>query len=428
MRTALVLGGGGARGSYQIGVWQALIELDIKIDIVTGTSVGALNSALIAMGDFENALTLWKSIKTSVILDTDIDEKLPQKQKIHALIRQFIVDYTRQGGTDAYPLKKLIDQYSDEVKIRNSPVDCGIVVFDKKTLKPLQLFKEEIEEGKLNDYLLASSSLFPLMKSCKIGEIDFIDGGYYDNIPVELAMKKNADRVIAVDLDAIGMVRKHTFEDVENLTFIKSYWQLGTLLIFDNEQIMQNIRLGYLDTMKTFGAFEGIAYTFIKDEIKADIRKNRDVIKKLNDTLDVKYARKSGVKEDMFHVNISLYLKRKYKRDVDSHYATFFQACMESAGEILDIDFTKIYSVERFKCAIIEKINQLEIPLLSDSETNNPKNLKQALSLLDKKVRMVYLATIMKKEIYSAVTVDLLGLSLLLPDEFLGAYYIALLD
>ena len=43
---ALVLSGGGAKGSYQLGVWKALRELNIKFDIITGTSVGALNGAL----------------------------------------------------------------------------------------------------------------------------------------------------------------------------------------------------------------------------------------------------------------------------------------------------------------------------------------------------------------------------------------------
>lgn len=37
-KTALVLGGGGARGAYEVGVWQALCELDVPVDIVTGTS------------------------------------------------------------------------------------------------------------------------------------------------------------------------------------------------------------------------------------------------------------------------------------------------------------------------------------------------------------------------------------------------------
>lgn len=46
MKRAIVLSGGGARGAYQIGVWKALRELNIKYDIITGTSVGALNGAL----------------------------------------------------------------------------------------------------------------------------------------------------------------------------------------------------------------------------------------------------------------------------------------------------------------------------------------------------------------------------------------------
>ena len=46
MKRALVLSGGGGRGSYQIGVWKALRDLGIKFDIITGTSVGALNGAL----------------------------------------------------------------------------------------------------------------------------------------------------------------------------------------------------------------------------------------------------------------------------------------------------------------------------------------------------------------------------------------------
>ncbi len=51
----IVLDGGGARGAYQIGAWKALKEAGIKINAVAGTSVGALNGALICMDDVENA-------------------------------------------------------------------------------------------------------------------------------------------------------------------------------------------------------------------------------------------------------------------------------------------------------------------------------------------------------------------------------------
>ena len=46
---ALVLAGGGARGSYQVGVWRALIELGWRPQIITGTSVGSLNGAMFAL-------------------------------------------------------------------------------------------------------------------------------------------------------------------------------------------------------------------------------------------------------------------------------------------------------------------------------------------------------------------------------------------
>ena len=52
---SLVLDGGGARGAYQIGAWKALVEAGVKINAVAGTSVGALNGALICMGNVELA-------------------------------------------------------------------------------------------------------------------------------------------------------------------------------------------------------------------------------------------------------------------------------------------------------------------------------------------------------------------------------------
>ena len=55
----IVLEGGGARGSYQIGAWKALREAGIKIRGIAGASVGALNGALICMDDLEKAEEIW---------------------------------------------------------------------------------------------------------------------------------------------------------------------------------------------------------------------------------------------------------------------------------------------------------------------------------------------------------------------------------
>ena len=56
-KTAVVLAGGGSRGAYQIGVWKALRELGIEYQLVTGTSVGALNGVLMVQGDFSPPIT-----------------------------------------------------------------------------------------------------------------------------------------------------------------------------------------------------------------------------------------------------------------------------------------------------------------------------------------------------------------------------------
>ena len=74
----LVLEGGGAKGAYQIGAWKALKEAGVKIRGVSGTSVGALNGALICMDDLEKAENLWRNISYSQIMNVD-DELLRQE-------------------------------------------------------------------------------------------------------------------------------------------------------------------------------------------------------------------------------------------------------------------------------------------------------------------------------------------------------------
>lgn len=73
----LVFDGGGARGAYQIGAWKALEEVGIKIQAVAGTSVGALNGALVCMGNLEQAENIWKKMTFSQVMDVD-DEKMEE--------------------------------------------------------------------------------------------------------------------------------------------------------------------------------------------------------------------------------------------------------------------------------------------------------------------------------------------------------------
>ena len=69
--TALVLGGGGAKGAYEIGAIDALESLGIRALSVYGTSVGALNAAMYAQGSMETAQELWNSIRLSDVVSEE---------------------------------------------------------------------------------------------------------------------------------------------------------------------------------------------------------------------------------------------------------------------------------------------------------------------------------------------------------------------
>jgi len=73
----LVLEGGGAKGSYQIGAYEAIFQCGLEVNAISGTSIGAINGAMIAQGDFPLCKSLWEDISYSKIIvasDEDIRE------------------------------------------------------------------------------------------------------------------------------------------------------------------------------------------------------------------------------------------------------------------------------------------------------------------------------------------------------------------
>ena len=64
----LVLEGGGSRGSYEIGACKAICELGLEISYVAGTSVGALNGAMVVQGDVDRAYEIWHDINPGSVI------------------------------------------------------------------------------------------------------------------------------------------------------------------------------------------------------------------------------------------------------------------------------------------------------------------------------------------------------------------------
>ena len=272
-KLALVLAGGGARGAYEVGVWQAMSELGMEIDIVTGSSVGSINGAMVCQGDLELSLKMWKEMETHKVFD------------VHEGFQNF--DYAKEiilnKGAGSTRLNELLDKYVDEEKIRASSIDYGLTTVELKTLKQHFLFREDIKEGQLVDYILASSSAFPVIHAHEIDGVEYIDGGYADVMPIDMAIKKGATKVIAVRLHGLGFEKKPTNTENVDITIIDPKWDLGETLIFDVDNAKKIMRLGYLDAMKSFGIFDGNYYTFAKDTFSKTEMKMADACAKLFD-------------------------------------------------------------------------------------------------------------------------------------------------
>ena len=247
----LVLAGGGAKGSYQVGVYQALMELGWLPDVITGASVGSLNAALFVMGKVNEAADLWRSLDNHGVLELP-EGKTPEE------LRDFLLETLRGGGLNTEPLGQTIDQYMDENAIRASHIKYGLVITEMNTLRSVQCTLDDIPQGQLKDYMLASSACFPALRPYEIDGVKYIDGGWRDNMPLELATKMGATELIGVDVDGVGLTRP-------NLTglptrIIRSHWDLGPLFDFDGARAAKNIALGYMDTMREFGRLGGTAY------------------------------------------------------------------------------------------------------------------------------------------------------------------------
>ena len=203
---ALVLAGGGARGSYQVGVWRALTELGWRPQIITGTSVGSLNGAMFALDLYETARDMWMSIRSQDVME--LPEENADLSELHAFLREVV----RDGGMDVTPLEEIVERVLDEDALRAKQIDG----------------------------------------------VQFLDGGYRDNMPTALAQKMGAEELVCVDLEGVGI----TLPNRTGLptTMVRSYWELGDILHFDPDTARRNMELGYYDTRRAMGYLRGCAY------------------------------------------------------------------------------------------------------------------------------------------------------------------------
>ena len=261
--TALVLGGGGAKGAYEVGAIAALDELGIKAGSVFGTSVGALHAAMYAQNSMDAAAALWENIRLSDVVSEESLAIADDAENIFdhpEKLLEFITRYAQTKGVDVSPLTEILHKLIDEDKIRRSGVHLGVVTTRFPSLAMVEKRLEDMEAGSLTDWLMASASCFPIFPMKQVGGDRYIDGGFCDNTPVEMAVRSGARDIIAID---IGKHRSHTqYDRRPNITYIRTSQPLGGLLTLDSALSARNRVLGYNDVMRAFGRMRGVSYSF----------------------------------------------------------------------------------------------------------------------------------------------------------------------
>lgn len=369
-RYGLALEGGGAKGSYHIGVMKAIIELGIDIGAAVGTSIGSFNAAIFAQGDFDKLYDLWYNGSASLILElNDAELRKVRSKKIDLTAIKYWIGFVSNNlynkGIDIKRLKKLYDNFVNEEKLRKSKIDFGMVTVSITDKKPINIYKKDMEVGKISEYLLASSYL-PIFKSENI--IDnkrYLDGGIYDNCPLTLLINKKYKDIIEVKTKALGIPKRINRKNL-NIYTINPSKDTGSILFSDNLLIRQNIKMGYYDAIRVFKNYIGLKYYIIpisENDVFERIISLSDVqIKKILGDIKISGASKIIQPKKILLEKILPHICKKLSSDI-STYQKMIVAIIE---EVIDETILPIYKLYDFD-EILKKVKK-EIPILLKKE------------------------------------------------------------
>ena len=179
---AFVLGGGGLLGAAEVGMARALLEADVRPDLVCGTSVGAINGAAIAAdptaGGVERLLLMWDALAEDGVLDGSlvrrVAEVVRRRTSLHGngALRRMLID-------------RLPARTFEDLAV---PFECVAASIERAR-------EHWFGTGDLIEPVLASCALPGVFPPVRIGDEHFVDGGLVNSIPLDHAVARGADTV-----------------------------------------------------------------------------------------------------------------------------------------------------------------------------------------------------------------------------------------
>lgn len=386
----LVLEGGGAKGAFHLGAVKALYDYGYTFDGVSGTSIGAINGAIIAQeGGYQTLYNLWSNISPSDF--TDFDDMMVAKMQNKEYDKETIIYWMKQSlkilknvGVPTDKIIPFLKQYIDENQLRNSKIDYALVTYSVSDKKPMELYKEDIPYGKLHDYIFASA-YYPAFRLNRLNGKFFVDGGVCDNLPLNTLARKGYDELFAIRTMS-RMPHSIVADKSVKVIYICPSEDLGGTTELNSKLINNNIKLGYYDALRYIKDYLGNKFYIEKDNFsyfeEILLHLEQDAYENLKELLELdKELDNQAVVTALF-----AYFKSMYLLDTDSRRVAFIYF-LES--------FAKLYGVEKFKIYNIEEFyNELRYKYLS----HNPeiRDVKKKLFINQKTKHQLIFHEIMR--------------------------------
>jgi NTE family protein len=190
-RTAIVLGGGGLLGAVEVGMLRALLEADVRADLILGTSVGALNGALVAAnpgpGVIDRLIRLWES----AVAGKEVYGDGPVRQVTRAV----------RTGTHLHSTRPLRERLQQELDDRT--FDDLAIEFQCCAASIERAAEHWFTAGRVVDAVVASAAVPGLLRPALVNGEHFLDGGIVNSIPVGRAVECGATRIFVLQVGRI---------------------------------------------------------------------------------------------------------------------------------------------------------------------------------------------------------------------------------
>ena len=408
---AIVLSGGGARGAYQAGVWKALRKLKIDYDIVTGTSIGSVNGLMMVQNDYLKTMWFWSNISFELLYDEKFPNKYDTLIEKTEIYKNYAKHFLKKGGISMGKMRNLLIKFYHKKKFFDSKINYGLVTFNLSKMEPQFISKNDLNDDVV-DYILASACCYPAFQKMKIKGEEYIDGGVYDNIPINMAIEMGADEVIAVDLEAIGIKQDIKYDNVK-VTYIRPRNDIGSFLVFDKKIARRGIKYGYFDTMKIYNKLDGDTYTFKHGTLDENYRK---YYHKFLEYCDILFKKDEGIYTNVLKLS---FFSRMLKTRNENELKKIFNETIEFLGKIFEIDDCHIYDIKKYNKILKDK-NKKQYPV-SKELIFDKINKREYKDLLKTASIVKYLYNALEKDENHK---ELCTLATLFPKEFVGALYL----